>query len=178
MFRDLFEFENRLTYEELCEYRDKLKDNGTYSTWGDVIVWLPIEVNGIKYGAELNLECDAGEDLTAIYLMRSNKDGDYDTDHDIFDEYSGVEIVKQFALDTVEEYLIEYMCQFVIACVETIIPEEKTFISDVAKMIDFFSFGKDEFLKSYSYLNEEEYDATKTYVKFINDLAKLREGVE
>ncbi len=35
-----------------------------------------------------------------------------------------------------------------------------TFIEDMEKMKDFLKLSKEEFLKSYSYLYEEEYDAT------------------
>ena len=35
-----------------------------------------------------------------------------------------------------------------------------TFIDDKEKMLDFFQLSKEEFLKSYSYLTEEEYNAT------------------
>ena len=171
MLRSLFDFMYGLTYDEACKYKDKLNSNGTYDVWGDAIVWFPIAVNGIKYGAELNFACDAGTDYTAIYLMRSKEDDEdgYETDHDLFDEYSGMEIVKQITRNTVKEDLIEDMCKFVIEHIKTVI-KKNTFINDIEKMIDFFSISKTEFLKSYSYLTEEEYDATKTYVKFINDL--------
>lgn len=36
-----------------------------------------------------------------------------------------------------------------------------SFINDQEKMIDFFTTTKDEFLNFYSYLTEEEYEATK-----------------
>lgn len=39
------------------------------------------------------------------------------------------------------------------------------FINDGEKMRDFFTLTKEEFLDSYSYLTEEEYDATAKYVK-------------
>ncbi len=35
-----------------------------------------------------------------------------------------------------------------------------TFIKDTEKMKDFLKLNKEDFLKSYSYLLEEEYDAT------------------
>jgi hypothetical protein len=34
------------------------------------------------------------------------------------------------------------------------------FINDEEKMVDFFNISKDEFLQSYSYLNEKEYNLT------------------
>ena len=39
------------------------------------------------------------------------------------------------------------------------------FVDDGEKMRDFFDLTKEEFLSSYSYLTEEEYDATAEYVK-------------
>ena len=38
------------------------------------------------------------------------------------------------------------------------------FINDIDKMRDFFILTKQEFLDSYSYLNEEDYDATSERV--------------
>ena len=46
-----------------------------------------------------------------------------------------------------------------------------SFVDDGEKMRDFFDLTKEEFLESYSYLTEEEYDATAEYVKEHN-LAK------
>ena len=40
----------------------------------------------------------------------------------------------------------------------------KSFIDDKEKMKDFYILSKEEFLKSYSYLNEIEYDLTKSEV--------------
>ena len=45
------------------------------------------------------------------------------------------------------------------------------FVDDGEKMRDFFDLTKEEFLESYSYLTEEEYDVTAEYVKEHN-LAK------
>lgn len=39
------------------------------------------------------------------------------------------------------------------------------FINDGEKMRDFFTLTKEEFLDSYSYLTEEEYNVTAEYVK-------------
>ena len=45
-------------------------------------------------------------------------------------------------------------------------PRPYTFIEDIEKMRDFLRLNKCEFLKSYSYLLEEEYDATAwEYIK-------------
>lgn len=44
----------------------------------------------------------------------------------------------------------------------------KTFITDVAKMADFKILTMEEFLSSYSYLTEEEYEATRLYFNWLN----------
>lgn len=48
-----------------------------------------------------------------------------------------------------------------------------SFESDDEKMIDFFNLDKDDFLESYSYLTEEEYEATKEYIN--NHYGEYRE---
>jgi len=40
-----------------------------------------------------------------------------------------------------------------------------TFTSDYEKMRDFFQITKEEFLKSYSYMTEQEYNATSLFVQ-------------
>ena len=45
---------------------------------------------------------------------------------------------------------------------------EKMFITDIAKMADFKTLDKEEFLASYSYLTEDEYDATALYFDWLN----------
>ena len=54
-----------------------------------------------------------------------------------------------------------------------------TFLSDADKMLDFKSLSKDEFLKSYSYLSEEEYDATQKAFKALDKdlVAKYEKAV-
>lgn len=47
------------------------------------------------------------------------------------------------------------------------VPERDTFITDVAKMADFKILTKEEFLDSYSYLSEYEYDETKLYLEWL-----------
>ena len=48
-------------------------------------------------------------------------------------------------------------------------PMPSGFIDDQEKMRDFFYLTKDEFLASYSYLTEEEYDDTLRYVRYIQE---------
>ena len=45
---------------------------------------------------------------------------------------------------------------------------KKMFITDIAKMADFKVLTKEEFLRSYSYLTEDEYDATALYLNWLN----------
>ena len=47
--------------------------------------------------------------------------------------------------------------------------KEKMFIDDVAKMDDFKELSKEEFIKTYSYLTEEEYDVTMLYYKWLRE---------
>ena len=42
------------------------------------------------------------------------------------------------------------------------------FITDIPKMSDFKILTKEEFLQSYSYLTEKEYDMTKLYMDWLN----------
>lgn len=42
------------------------------------------------------------------------------------------------------------------------------FITDIPKMADFKILTKEEFLQSYSYLTEKEYDITKLYMDWLN----------
>lgn len=44
-----------------------------------------------------------------------------------------------------------------------------TFITDVAKMADFKTLTKEEFLKSYSYISESEYEATELYMNWLKE---------
>lgn len=43
----------------------------------------------------------------------------------------------------------------------------KTFVMDIAKMSDFKVLSKTTFLESYSYVTEEEYEATKLYIDWL-----------
>lgn len=43
----------------------------------------------------------------------------------------------------------------------------QTFIMDGAKMADFKTLSKEEFLRSYGYLTEDEYDSTKLYYNWL-----------
>lgn len=45
---------------------------------------------------------------------------------------------------------------------------ENTFVTDIAKIADFKVFTMEEFLNSYSYLTEDEYEATRLYLNWLN----------
>ena len=47
-------------------------------------------------------------------------------------------------------------------------PMVNTFISDIPKMADFKILTKEEFLESYSYITEDEYDGTLLYMNWLN----------
>ena len=51
------------------------------------------------------------------------------------------------------------------------------FLDDEDKMQDYFKLTKDEFLKSYSYLKEEDYDATTKALQ-VSKLSILKELLE
>lgn len=43
----------------------------------------------------------------------------------------------------------------------------KIFINDIAKMADFKMLTEEEFLESYSYLTEDDYEATRLYFNWL-----------
>lgn len=43
-----------------------------------------------------------------------------------------------------------------------------TFITDAEKMADFKILSMEEFLNSYSYITEDEYEATRLYLNWLN----------
>ena len=47
-------------------------------------------------------------------------------------------------------------------------PVTDTFITDIPKMADFKILTEEEFLESYSYITEDEYDATLLYMNWLN----------
>lgn len=56
------------------------------------------------------------------------------------------------------------------------------FINDEEKMKDFYKLSKDEFLKSYSYLSEKDYDETRKIIDSritkLSVLKDLKQGIE
>ena len=71
-------------------------------------------------------------------------------------EYSYCELCKHGKFETVcTRCCYAYRSQF----------EERTFTDDDEKMHDFWQMDKNDFLKSYAYITEEEYDATINELK-------------
>lgn len=64
-------------------------------------------------------------------------------------------------------YTYDPVCQSSFDIDESIIMD-KLFITDIEKMADFKVLTKEEFLDSYSYLTEDEYDATAMYLDWLN----------
>lgn len=64
-------------------------------------------------------------------------------------------------------YTYDFECQASFDIDERIILD-KMFIDDIPKMADFKVLTKEEFLKSYSYLTEDDYDATALYYDWLN----------
>ena len=47
--------------------------------------------------------------------------------------------------------------------------QSDTFITDIAKMSDFKDLSKEDFLSLYSYLTENEYEATELYLNWLKE---------
>ena len=73
------------------------------------------------------------------------------------------------------EYDVDNLDNFHVICVECgasfdiDFPVNKTFVLDIAKMADFKKLSKEEFLQTYSYLTEEEYEVTKLYLDWLKN---------
>ena len=148
------------------EYNKAMKQRETYDVWGELQVWLPFSINGVEYGAEYNIACDNGQDQCAYYLtITDNYEDEFmETVTSVCKSPSCNPMDFKAVIKEMKDFVVMYIIQHVID--ERFIC--KTFITDAEKMYDFFILSKDEFLESYSYLTEEEYDATKEYVGLLN----------
>lgn len=86
------------------------------------------------------VNCGREMDLTRLCHDEINPEGFYTYD---------IECRASFDID--ERMIIDHM-----------------FINDIAKMADFKVLTKEEFLTSYSYLTEDDYDATVLYMNWLN----------
>lgn len=86
-----------------------------------------------------------------------------------FDIYANTEDeardIMEKKLENMEAYYVE---------TEIVKPKYTSFIDDKEKMYDFFLLSKEDFLNSYSYLTEEEYELTKQEVaqKLLNVISE------
>ena len=51
-------------------------------------------------------------------------------------------------------------------------PFKDNLIDDYEKMWDFFHLSKTEFLRSYSYLTDDEYNATARYIAYLDGMRR------
>lgn len=123
-----------------------------------------IGLHGIKEG---------GDNMTTIQIINYGavelySDDDYLYHRDVGSkEWNTIPLggSEAFTLeDIVEEFLIPTLgCDESWLEIDDIPPKVETegsFITDEAKMRDFLTISKDEFLRSYSYLDEDDYNAT------------------
>lgn len=80
----------------------------------------------------------------------------------MFDKRSGVVTHKLAGTDycVVDIELSDGHVMTTLSHERNLTPVYESFVDDEEKMRDFFKLSREEFLKSYSYLTEEEYDAT------------------
>lgn len=128
-----------------CELSKEYGSHKDWDEWGCACVWF-----GDEIGAEYNFCIDNGQNCSAIYKMTINKEENKiaETDYSIFVHYE-----IDFGKENWKEELEDAMCR---ALIDFYI----SFLDDKEKMADFAILSKEEFLASYSYLTEEEYDAT------------------
>lgn len=111
------------------------------------------------------------------FIRRGTKRKDVETVVDIRDVHSralGMRIFKQLVA---EHYFLGQRVQDVIVPTTIdmgklieYVPEQpgySNFMMDKEKVYDFFRLSKEEFLKSYHYLTEEEYNKTKEIIDYV-----------
>jgi hypothetical protein len=98
------------------------------------------------------IEVDAENTDKAIDIAESTDANDYID----LPEYWGFEIAMVERMETNEEIFTDNIIN-------------STFITDFEKMKDFKVLSKEEFLNSYSYLTEQEYNLTKSYLEWLRE---------
>ena len=128
-----------------CELSKEYGSHKDWDEWGCACVWF-----GDEIGAEYNFCIDNGENCSAIYRMKMGESGEYaETDYSTFVHYE-IDFGKENWKEDLEDAMCRALIDFYIS-----------FVDDAEKMADFKVLSKEDFLASYSYLTEEEYDATK-----------------
>lgn len=163
------------------------KDNKVYLSYygyGDVD-YVKLECDG-EYEVPVNAKDVFWKDINATMQMYDeNGNNEFFTIYDNYGEI--IECQKRQILNDIEDigidehYLNEYAFCYLGMADEydnalDAINQELSFIDDKAKMYDFTRLSKYEFLKSYSYLGEREYDATR-YV-YDNLSTEKREAID
>lgn len=176
MENKMWDVQFNITNDEYNRYVNALKNYEYVDLWGEVQVYLNAPIGGVMYGAELNLSCDSGNDCSAIYIMKLDTTSDnysefdqYSTDYNEFEPFNYNRII-------IDGELIEQMKFFILDYISENVLKKKSgsiFINDAEKMFDFMMLSKDEFLMSYMYLTEEEYDATNAYFNILNEIRML-----
>ncbi len=95
----------------------------------------------------------------------------------IIDQNDVIELAKRYEVDQCDT-LESFICDLLNISSEKLYEEMNqfmtdmatvSFISDAEKMADFKRLSKREFLSSYSYLTEGEYDATLKYLTWLKE---------
>jgi len=132
---------------------EKIKDNWHYETL-DNVMYLSTHTNG---GVEINIVVEENEDMLTVFNQYFE---DFDIDSEVelhrqdknyCDNFTIRESVKDF-----EDFVNEWK-------------EKPNFINDKEKMRDYLILSKEEFLKSYSYLTDEEYESTREELQVNED---------
>ena len=139
-------YEYEINFEPITE-----EDKKGCDEWGAAFMWLNDDQTA---GVEYNLCYDNGVCDSAFYKMEmnyNNKDypeGYLETDPCTYELYE---------IDFNDNNWKE---KFIKAMEDAMLNFFKPFTDDIDKMTDFFILSKEEFLSSYSYITEEEYDLT------------------
>ena len=100
---------------------------------------------------------NCGKETEIKYLLKDELD-DYESFHEVCEHCRS-------SFDLGEDWVIKNILY-------------KSFISDVAKMYDFTQISKEDFLHSYSYLTEDDYDATQLYFDWLYGMRRRLERRE
>lgn len=121
-------------------------------------------MESMKQGKEdMLLVCTSGTELTQTMLNKVSPEAELPLSEKVKNRtvVSEVRLAKEFFQKTgttdIEKHQSPTLENVVLASMK---PSNDSFIHDVEKMRDFKKLGKDEFLQSYNYLTEKEYDAT------------------
>lgn len=151
-----------LKYCEVKGYRAPSKDVYGWSYLCGVIT--NFFGDGLSCGIDklINLDCDNWDNGTYIIdgweiIDRKFHDGEEQMEHDMYGMIKSIneKMPEHMRLTDNEWAQVKQYCS-----------RTKSFIDDNEKMVDFFKLTKEEFLSSYSYLEEDAYNSTLEDVKY------------